>query len=568
MRSLLSAVAVSALLAHGLAAAADAPILDAAKNRDRAALSALLAKKADVRATAADGATALHWIVQWDDVATAKQLMAAGANVNARTDQGISPLSLACLNGSAGMVDALLAAGADPNSARNTGETALMTCAKTGSLAAVKALLDKGANVAAVEKARGQSALMWAAAHNHADVIKLLLAHGADVQSKSSGAGFTPLLFAARQGATAATVALLDAGADINAASNSNLTPLIAAVYTGSWDLAKLLLDRGADPNFADAGFTALHWAAGSWENDLSGSLGPEGYEWIGGRGPGKLELVKALLAKGADPNARLQRRPPRYGYGSGSRLNMVGATPFILAAFGGNAAIMQALLDAGADPHLTTNDGTTALMTAAGFGRIHGESRTKDEEALSAAKLALSTGIDVNAANAIGETALHAAAYAQSDPVVTFLIEQGANVNAHNQRGETPLVLAEGFTGSDTGGNTFYSDSTAEVLRKAGGVNRMEFTTKVVKIETSCPNPTFLVADPTSNLDRYADSYGSALRIKPADGLLQFTNARCDDLKPDTRVRITGTRLGHLLDKAGHPWDGSIDASSVEILR
>jgi ankyrin repeat protein len=277
------------------------------------------------------------------------------------------------------------------------------------------------------------------------------------------------------------------------------------------------------------------------------------------------LDLVKALLAHGADPNAPLRKRPPRYGYGSGSRLNFLGATPFILAALGGDAIIMRALLQAGANPLLTANDGTTALMTAAGYGRIHGESRAKDHEALEAVKVALEAGIDVNATNKGGNTALHGAAYFQSDPVAQFLIEKGAKINASNNAGETPLVIAEGFSGSDTGGNTFYSDSMAALLRKAGGLNVMAFDAVVRKLETSCPAATFLVADPATPATERGGEYGALLRIKPTEDL-RFRNVDCTDLKIGSRVRITGTRLGHLLDKNGQPWDGSVDASEVEI--
>jgi ankyrin repeat protein len=409
---------------------------------------------------------------------------------------------------------------------------------------------------------------MWAAAENHPEVVRVLIAHGADVHGKTKAARFTPLLFASRNGASDAVNVLLSSGADVNESSADGTTPLIATTYTGHWGLAKVLLDHGADPNRSDAGYTALHWAAGSWENDISGNLGPDGYEWIGGRGPGKLELVKALLAHGADANARLKKHPPRYGYGSGSRLNFAGATPFVLAALGGEASIMRELLAAGADPKLTTDDGSTALMTAAGYGRIHGESRTKDEEALAAVKLALETGSDVNASNRNGQTALHGAAYFQSDPVVQFLLDHGARINARNRAGETALVIAEGYKGSDTGDNTFYSDSTAALLRKAGGIRTMEFSSVISRIESPCPSPMFLVADQDTS-SRYGEDAAAraAVRIKTGDAI-QIKNAKCEDLKPGTHVRITGTRLGHLLDKNGQPWDGSVDASEIEIVQ
>lgn len=562
---IIGALGLLTLVTPMSAADRDYRLVDAVKSRDTATIGALLRAHADVKVARADGTTPLHWTAQWNDLDLAATLIKAGANVNAQTDLGVAPLSLACLNGSTPMVDALLNAGANANIARNTGETALMTCARSGRVDAVKSLLAHGADLSRAEYSQGQNALMWASARNNADVIRLLVEVGADVHGKTTINEFTPLLFAAREGAADAVRALLASGADVNEASADNTTPLLATTYTGHWDLAKYLLDRGANPNKADGGYSPLHWAAGSWENDISGSLGPEGYEWIGGRGPGKLDLVKALLAHGADPNARLRRRPPRYGYGSGSRLNFSGATPFILAALGGDATIMRALLEAGADPLLTTDDGSTALMAAAGYGRIHGESRAKDNESLEAVKVAVAAGVDINAANKTGNMALHGAAYYQLDLVAQFLIEKGAKVNARNRAGETPLVIAEGFSGSDTGGNTFYSDTMAVLLRKAAAVNIMEFDAVVKKLETSCPATTFLVTDPAAAATDRGGDYGNSLRIKPTEGL-RFKSAGCADLKVGSHVRITGTRLGHLLDKNGQPWDGSVDALEVEI--
>ena len=561
-----SAATIGALLiAANLAAASDKlRLLTAVKDRDQTTVDRLLAQQVDVNALQGDGTTALHWAAQWSDLATVRRLIGAGAAVNVATNLGVTPLSLACTNGNAAMVDMLLNAGANANAARSTGETAVMTCARTGNVAAVETLLRHGADVNAREGLQGQTALMWAAAQNHAQVARALIAHGADVQARTAKAQFTPLLFAAREGATDAVQVLLANGADVNGRAGDGTGPLVAATYTGHWDLARSLLEHGADPNEDATGYTALHWAAGSWENDISGILGPDGYEWIGARGPGKLDLVKALLDHGADPNAAIEKRPPRFGYGSGSRLaGFTGATPFVLAALGGLGDIMRELMGAGADPLLTTADGTTALMTAAGYGRIHGESRVQDDDALDAVKVALEAGIDINAENVIGNTALHGAAYFQSDPVAQFLLDNGAEVNARNKAGETPLVLAEGYTGVDTGDNTFYSESTADLLRQADGVDIIEFASTIRAIETACPTPTIVVENPAGG-----NSYGNrSIRLKTADDT-QYINGSCADLEVGSEVRITGTRLGHRLDENGRPWDGSVDASRVETVK
>ncbi len=560
------AYALIALLAltTSLAAGPGEPaLLKAVKERDRETFRALLSRNIDVNAQWADGTSALHWAVQWSDLEAVGMLLDAGAAVNVATDLGVTPLSLACTNGNATLVGKLLNAGADVNVTRSTGETALMTCARTGNIDAVKAFLSRDADVNAKEGVQGQTALMWAAAQNHADVARLLIEQGADVQTATANAKFTPLLFAARAGAADAVRVLLADGADVNGLASDGTGALVAATYTGHWDLAGFLLEQGANPNENATGFTALHWAAGSWENDISGALGPDGYEWIGARGPGKLALAKALLDHGADPNATIERRPPRFGYGSGSRLgNFSGATPFVLAALGGLPDIMRELLAAGADPSLTTTNGSTALMAAAGYGRIHGESRVQNREALEAVQVALDAGIDINDANAVGDTALHGAAYFQSDPVVRFLLDSGAAVNARNKAGETPLVIAEGFTGPDTGGNTFYSESTAELLRAAGGSNVMRFSGTIRSLEASCPTPAIIVAGTVE-----FRGYGAGIRLNTT-AETEYGAGSCAELAVGATVHVTATRLGHLLDENGQPWDGSVDASRVEVSR
>ena len=110
----------------------DLRLVDAAKRNDPAAIRALIKQNIDVSAAAADGATALHWAAEWDDLENAAALIAKGANVKAANVHGATPLFLACANGSAGMVELLLKAGADPGSVSPEGETALMTAARTG----------------------------------------------------------------------------------------------------------------------------------------------------------------------------------------------------------------------------------------------------------------------------------------------------------------------------------------------------------------------------------------------------------------------------------------------------
>src|ERR1700730_3969409 len=136
--------------------AEDLRLVDAGKNRDRAAVRSLMDQHVNVNATQADGTTALAWAANRDDLETADLLIRAGAKVNAANDYGVTPLSLACTNRSAAIIDRLLKAGADPSAALWTGETPLMVCAHTGNVETVKLLLSHGDDPNAKETQQGQ----------------------------------------------------------------------------------------------------------------------------------------------------------------------------------------------------------------------------------------------------------------------------------------------------------------------------------------------------------------------------------------------------------------------------
>jgi len=435
--------------------AQSARLVELAKQQDRAAVRTMVAAGGDVNVAQGDGATALHWAAHWDDVEMAGLLLRAGARINAANDFGVTPLLLASANGQMAMIALLLEAGADPNVASANGEAPLMAAARTGNVDVVQALLDRGADVNYQAPGNGQSALMWAISERHSNVARRLVERGADIQARSTG-GYSPLLFAARAGDLESATMLIAGGADVNDKAPDQTSALVVAVVRGHTTLAIHLLEHGADANANATGYAALHWASGSWETELTGpngidAQGDEEWRSLAGVSGGKVELIRALLAHGADANARLAKAPPRVGYTQLAVEHRVagvnpypGATPFLLAAMAADVDVMRVLAEHGADPRLAANDGTTALMVAAGLGRYLAESRVTETRALAAVKLALDLGGEINAVNESGNAALHGAAQTKDNTIIKVLAEKGADLNLRNKRGQTPVMIAD----------------------------------------------------------------------------------------------------------------------------
>jgi uncharacterized protein len=438
-----------------------ASLVQAVKAGDMRAARALLARGADVNTAEPDGTTALHWAVEHGDLDVATALLAAGARARIANRYGVTPLHVAATNGDARIIARLLEAGADVHAQLPGGETALMSAARTGQPDAVRSLLAAGADVNAREEQKGQTALMWAAAEGNAAAIRVLTEAGADVRATSEGQ-FTPFLFAVRGGHVDAGAALLDAGANVNDTMPDGMSALVLALYNAHFELASFLLDRGADPNASAHGWTALHQVA--WSRRPNRGFNLPGAVPTGG--VDSLDLVRKLVARGAQIDARMTREPRD---GNRNMLNRIGSTPFLMAAKSADVPLMRVLIELGANPKLTNVDGTSAIMVAAGVGVYGpGESPGTHDEALEAVKLAYDVGGgDVNDVDKNGETALHGAVYrGGAVPVLQFLIEKGARLDVENSKKWTPLFAAEGVVYASSGIRRY--PEAAELLRGA----------------------------------------------------------------------------------------------------
>jgi ankyrin repeat protein len=445
-----------ALISATLTAATPVSLIDAVKAGDAQAVRALLKQRSNVNASEADGMTALHWAVRANDMETVQLLLRSGANSKAENRYGVTPLALAAMNGDAAMIEVLVKAGADPNAALPDGETVLMTAARTGKPDAVKALIAHGVNINAKEKWQEQTALMFAAAENNAGAVKVLVEAGAEMNIHSKVWTFpeykyvtngmavfqlprgdwTALMYAARQNAAAAAAMLADLKADLNATDPDGTTALQLAILNVHYDLAALLLKKGADPNVPDSsGMTALYAAV-----DMRSPAGmmtrpnPKLTDEIDAA-----EMVKILLANGADPNARLKKPIiGRHNNLVGDTSLGEGTTPLMRASKTNDLPVMRLLLDAGADATLTLKDRTTTAMIASSMEAI---------------KLLVEHGVDVNAFNTNGQTILHNAAGRGANAVIRFVAEKGARLDKKDKQGRTPLDIASGTGGGGRGG-------------------------------------------------------------------------------------------------------------------
>jgi len=385
-------------------------------------VATLLAAGASVTATNRAGATPLRLAAINGNAAIMRALIAAGTDVDAPlTPHGDTALMMAARTGDVDTLRVLLDAGAAVD-ARETwaGTTALMWAIAEHHSVPAALLIERGAAVNAVSKhVVGNSRGVEGTAPADYDPEQTPVGY--------ANGGFTPLHFAAREGDLESARLLLDTGAYVDAIAADGKNALALAIYNGHYDLASFLIDRGADVDRADAeGFTPLFWAA-----DRRNMEWNPGFPWVQTADP--LPLIVKLLETGADPNAFIDNTPhSRRNFGGSPRVRF--ATALMRAAYSGDVELVRLLLAHGADPHVRNRDNENALLAAAGYGWIDGYSQGRsNDERLATIKLLVELGSDVNWACDDGITPLMVAANFGVVEIIQYLVDQGADLAAHD---------------------------------------------------------------------------------------------------------------------------------------
>jgi uncharacterized protein len=432
------------------------PIHWAVYKVDYELIGALLAKKASVDVVNEFGSTPLAEAVKLADARMVKLLLDAGAGVDRADENGQTALMLAIKTGELPIVEMLVKAGANVSAVeRFQHQTPLMWAVTASKHAAemTKLLLAKGANV----KARAL----------YSDWPNQLSSEPRG-QYRPVG-GLTALLYAARNGCSDCVAALIGAGADVNVPTPEGVTPLMISLDNDENDVATLLLDRGANPHVADWwGRTAL-WIVIDRKEALSGGRGGRGAAATArGSGPGvsHMAIITRLLAADVDVNAELNMHRPSRGGNSGrfaDRQLGTGCTALYRAAEAGDMEVIRALLAKGANPNIN-GMGFTPFLVAAGVtpggGRGGGAPSTSATNT-ALLDLLLQHGANVNAQvtgtrsysmrvsynpppNKEGTSALHGAVQAGRTDLVRYLLGKGASPELVDANGKKPIDLLD----------------------------------------------------------------------------------------------------------------------------
>jgi uncharacterized protein len=477
------------------------PLLTAIYHGDVQAVDRLIAAGANVRAANREGVTPLSMACLDGDLPIIDRLLKAGADPKERGPNGETLLMFAARNGRVDVITRLVTAGAEVNAReRLRGTTALMWAAEQRHPEAVKALLAAGADpgiasgpaglprnymaprvdVNAVQEARQRRARATAAGRTYDEQVAferrnpVAASPGGrpadaspvddDVPVQAGlvgtgGGGLTALVFAAREGDVESAKALLERGARINQTTEYGWTPLLTAVNNRNYALAKMLIERGADVNIANkGGWTPLYLATDN--RNIEGGDYPVPKPDLD-----HLEIIKALLQHGANPNARVRDNTLTRTIFTMQWFFEDGATAFVRAAQSSDTELLKLLLEFKADPFLKTANGDTALTAAGGIGWVEGVTYERSpQENVEAIRLLLDLGLDPNGANNEGRTPLMGAALKGRNAAVQLLVDRGARLETYDRGSrDTDKV------GSLAAGHTWQALDYAEGLVRVG---------------------------------------------------------------------------------------------------
>jgi len=421
-------------------------------------LQALIDKKAKVSAANQFGATPLAQAAQLADARLVKMLLDAGAEPEGANQDGETALMLAIKTGELPIVQMLLDKGAKVNAVEKFhNQTPLMWAAAANKNAAemVRLLLAKGADV------RPRTLYTdWDSQ----------ISSEPRVQYRPVG-GLTALLYAVRDGCYACAEELIAAGTNPNYPTPEGVTPLMLAIDNDHNDVAKLLLDKGGNPAVWDWwGRTALYIAVDRKEAGAGGGRGGRGAGGSTAARAASMEIINRLLDAGVDVNAQMNLHRPSRGGNSGrfgEEQHNTGTTPLFRAAEGNDVELMQALLAKGANPNINAM-GFTPFLLAAGVSPGGRGGGTPNPAVLD---LMIQHGADVNAQvtgtrtysmrisyhpppDQEGASALHEAVRAGRTELVRYLLDRGADPNLADANGKKPIDLLNSTGGGRGTGN------------------------------------------------------------------------------------------------------------------
>ena len=408
----------------------ETPLMFASRNGNPEAIKVLIDQKADVNAKEKlRGTTPLMWAAEQSHPEAIKLLLASGADYKAASNfdtkgnraylaptvrQRLESTQGAGGFGGQGKQGRGGFGGQGKQGAAGRGQAKQAKQAKAGDGTAAEEDVVAAADAAAADFAFGRT-------------------------RDTDGGGITPLVFATRQNCMECVKELLEAGADVNQQTHYGWTALLTATQNRHYKIGAYLLDHGANPNIKNNGGWSPLYLATDNRNIESGDYPVRKPDMD------HLDFIKLLLAKNADVNIRVcgtqSTATNCVGDSTETRTNFTmqwlfedGATPFLRAAQSSDIELMKLLLAKGADPKIPTQHNVTALAVAAGIAWVEGVTyETSREENVQAVKMLLDLGLDPNVHDEDGRTSLHGAAHKGRNEIVQMLVDHGADLQAHD---------------------------------------------------------------------------------------------------------------------------------------